>query len=562
MQLDLTRLASIHESTDRRPLHTSSSLRKLYTQVQTERTFDPAASQRSVLSKLISRRVAASSLTTTVSTQSQTLSEQNLSGQVAIKKFVPDLAGDADLALLDRRSTMSRTGRVRLPKLDPAYNSLSKSISQAAKTNLISRRRFTRNLANSSGNLSALKKQMYSNPQALEQLDTINEVFRKLASLCSPGKLASQILVVSSGLDLQARLRLKHFRVMLYGISDSELTAAFNFLDSSYRGFVHLHTLATMADLYQAGDIGQLPMQQNPKTPKYARELFKGLAKVLAEVNETAYEFYSFMGLKPEQRLKEQTFVNKMRHELAARDAQALFNLCASGGTVIVYHFMTVVDSYSLDDPLKWHVDNIKSEVVAEINAAVMEAVSILPEDQSNYELFHGVHLTDVFNSQDFSVTVQSVLHLSATQCTNLFCILDESSFGIIFAYQLFTYLDHCRCEVIEGLYVYAMPSLPVKSKASLDLAISFTALARNCDLKEVPSSTAWDVALDSKLSRPDFEALFPGHSDMQKSRLFNSLAIFGESSVTFYHFVAVLDSYRKSLRITEDRRRRLRIAK
>jgi Ca2+-binding EF-hand superfamily protein len=372
-------------------------------------------------------------------------------------------------------------------------------------------------------------------------------VFQKLASISRPGQLSGSILMEQSGLQLSAQLKLNDLERLFEGMTAAELSGVFKFLDPNNRGFVYLHSVATMIDLYVSGDLGQFPISQNPDAPDQAKELLRGLAKNLDDYNKNAFQFYTFMGIQPEQRLNESNFTFKLREEMSEAECRMVFPLCQVGGAVVGYHYISCIDSYCMPTIKKEGQWSKATQPFTDLNQLLMQIACTFPDDVPTKNLFAKTLLTEALDVRSFTALVKPVFRIDDSQCQYLFAQLDESNLGKLFAYQLYTFVDCYRSMVENGVLTYQHPTLPYKSVAEATLANVFKNLATKLDTAAQASSKAWQVDLEASLNEAQFYGLLIGLSAFEKQSLFTAIDILACRSVKFYHFLSVLDSYRKT---------------
>lgn len=384
-------------------------------------------------------------------------------------------------------------------------------------------------------------------PAALRRQTPEDLVFKKLSSICRPGQLAGTILVQQSGLQLSAKLKLKDLNRLFEGLTEAELMTAFNFLDPDSRGYVYLHSVATMADFYSEGDIGSFPLLQNQRAPEQAKTLLSLLAKNLDDFNKSAFQFYTFMGLQPEQRLNLANFTFKMKDEMSEAECKLMFPLCQFSGSVVVYHYISCIDSYCRPKDLRegqW--SKATQPFSNNVTELVIQAVCSFPNEVMTKNLFNKTPLLEVLDVRAFTTLVKPVFRISDIQCQQLFAQLDENNFGKLFAYQLYTYVDCYRSMIDNGELTYEFPVLPYKSLAESSFSTIFRTLAAKLDSASQATANAWQVDLEANLTEPQFYGVLVGLSALEKQNLFNAFDILACKQVKFFHFLAVLDSYRK----------------
>jgi hypothetical protein len=177
----------------------------------------------------------------------------------------------------------------------------------------------------------------------------------------------------------------------------------------------------------------------------------------------------------------------------------------------------------------------------------ILKAVSRMPGSFSTKAVFPKLDMTAAVNAQEFAYAVKTGMLMDDTQCNGFFNMLDEAKLGRIFGYQLFACIDYYRNRTLDGLCIYNLPFLPYKSRSVSLPTLVFTKLVRQLDRTGVANTKAWAISLDANVGEEEFCSLVTSLTDKQKAGLFKAFDIFGAGCVKFYHFLAVLQSYRRT---------------
>lgn len=184
----------------------------------------------------------------------------------------------------------------------------------------------------------------------------------------------------------------------------------------------------------------------------------------------------------------------------------------------------------------------------SELGQAILKTVSMFPETLTTKAIFSNTPLTTAMDMRMFSRLVMPVLQINGLQAQQLFSQLDEGSLGKVFAYQLYTYIDCIRSMFENGDLIYEFPELPYKSTQGHICASMMQSLANKLDANTQPTIKAWTADPEANLNQDQFNGLLLGLSMFDKKQLFEAHDILLNKVVKFYHFLAVIDSYRKTL--------------
>lgn len=326
-------------------------------------------------------------------------------------------------------------------------------------------------------------------------------------------------------------------------LSSNDLSSLFTLIDASNRNFVYMHQLATVIDLAHQtrGDIGAFPFSQNPKTPREVKNVLQENAKHLDTYHNHAYQYYTENRIDAEETIDRSTFLKVFGNEYTSAEANMLYSSLEmmSSGFIKVYHYIACLESCCKSSPIVNIRDNPQIEHVAGV-------VFNIPVSVSSIEYFYDLALIDLIEKPQVIRYLQNKLQIGQEKALRVYNLIDVQNNDKLFGFQILTTIDLFRSCIENGKIVSEIPQIPYKQNKTSSPSLGLIA----AKLDNVNKGTAEAfienaINITELLGIRDFIDLLTDVPEREVAEIFKALDVKKNSRIVFYHFLAVLESYR-----------------
>ncbi|CAG9315691.1 unnamed protein product [Blepharisma stoltei] len=384
-----------------------------------------------------------------------------------------------------------------------------------------------------------------------EPVSQVNPSF--LAFLNSiPKSITISSWIESKGLSLDAYLGYEEFS-KITNISRMDQDFIFSFLDANKRGFIFVHQIMTLLEVLQfnKGDIKNFPFSANQNVDSSAKNILISEANQVDETNKTASEFYSELGIGIDSNLTSTYFNQIFGQDAAILELNRLFAALdvQKSKKVRFYYCLACIESYCQ------YILEADSKKTPSWGDQISNVVLRIPENAKTIDFFNIIQIHEAIDEAKFVSIVMTKLNLDVGKAQNLFSDIDVKKCRQIFGFQLLTQVDLYRSCIENGKVVNEMPSLPYSYASDLprNIKLPLMGLAKKIDDGNVGTCErfwASEVNISSVMTKKEFAYSVKDLTEQQAFDIFGKCDIKQSGKIWFYHFLAVLETYRASFKI------------
>ena len=220
---------------------------------------------------------------------------------------------------------------------------------------------------------------------------------------------------------------------------------------------------------------------------------------------------------------------------------------------VYFYYFLAAIETYRKVS-MKQAVVTEKS--IEELHRWERDLLNLLPSNKPYADTFNCEEIDKLLDLDDL-INVLKPYKIQPKTSTFLFGIIDSRSFNQIFAFELYTFLDMLKVNILHISQGKGLKKFPYKNETDFEvdkekereLQLGFTNIAKLLDVNVLPTCRRSRMGQTMQFQSASIEEFrsyltrinYKGNCDL----VYNSLLI--EGKMVLYHFFAVVESYRLS---------------
>ena len=344
--------------------------------------------------------------------------------------------------------------------------------------------------------------------------------------------------------DLECALEPEEVKTILPEQTGS--TEIFKYLDNFERGFIYTHQLATLVDiaLMSAGDLKEFPLCQNSSCPAELKKVLEDHATNLDNYSKSAANYYKSQNTQIDRILDKQEFLVEFSKEFTKAEATLLFQSLElkNSGFIRTYHYVSCLESFCRSSK--------KGEAYETLSLDMLPSLGLqVPSTQSTPDFFSEIYLESLVNVVDLLKLVMNKFCIDLESSELFLKLVDPRKKAEVFGYQVFSAVDLVRACIQNHRIEKELSKFPFRwENPSKDLKVPFQALGEKLDMQD-KSTLEYFLELNfdpySECSVQQFVRTSEDFSETQSADIFEALDLLTTGQIKFYHFLAVIESYR-----------------
>lgn len=313
-------------------------------------------------------------------------------------------------------------------------------------------------------------------------------------------------------------------------------------MDPNKRDHIFAFELLTLWEnlINNNGGIKKFPFSHNLDASKEIHEVLAKLANKIDNSNKSSFEFYAELGIGPMININKDQLAEIVLLDCDKNRAYKLHKSLEIANNVKFYYYLSCLETFS-------HLE-IKPSTSSLINGFKDLALKF-PESIKTKEFF-GIDYNDIITESDFEVLMKSKLSANSENAKSIFIIIDERGIRKLYGFQIFTYFDLLRYCIEDGIVVRDMPIYPYFSTPNIEKSVRQICI-RLADLLDKNKKSTFEMFFESiidsnfTISKANFEILLSDLDQKSVCKIFEYLDIYKTEEICFYHFLAIVETYR-----------------